>query len=896
MCEDLSNILSFWEARSIMKLTPILSGQDAETLLAIASHWEISVSAVGVSESAGERCTALVAELEPRMVSEHYFHGAFERLEAHDRTLLYFMVAHGGVLSVDELSARGVHAPGEDTAGWLGRMLCAGMVFPCEVLSDCFMVPRCHFQHLDLPVHFSSFLGGLLNGLTVSELQVLAETVLPDLFDVEELEVVVYRLRQQLLSPEFLRCKISNLHSGADVLFGELLHNGSMAIYRDLLEVTAANSFDTHRAEQLQMLVQTSGVAFAVKRGANRFSNLVVIPQDVVYMISNNYAPDGRSAQELDNVYAQSAAGQTLSDVSGNAQMLLRDLTMLSAWHERGDGVAFNALLCGSKPDCYVQFLREYLVKRKFLTERNGFANISLAFAKLLVAPQKLYLDLLNWWVTTRRWNEADVGKEAQTLNGEICVIRCEVLRSLRKMSAGQWVRVQDFVAPLLPFLEAEFSSHQTFMAPAKIREATIRILTQTLQWLGITATAVTNSQDGSASSHTVIQVTPVGDCMLAKLCADGSTFANDALDGHVFFAHRAAWAVFQGNMQIIAPPDLALQHLWKLCRFTDITSVDVMSSLVVTQASVLRASESGMLAGAIAEFCQEIAQSPVPQPITALLQQLKQKHSNNELRLLSPAAHLVSDMPHVIAEVAASPQIRTMVASKIGTKHLLFQPQYSVERIAKELRSAGYVSVVTDNAAAVAGVDSGTYQLTLNQDELTKMLAILRMLSSLSREFKTDVTGGQADAMDEKIVKAIPFAEPILEQARTLANQYEERVRGAVDQRVNERLADLRTKLERLAQRTMGSKAQPKRALYEGANPATGTQDIAQLLQFAIAHDRAVDILYIRKNRTESELTVHPKTLDANRLMAFCDDTDLDTLYSLDRILRAKITEHGNG
>src|SRR4051794_23875584 len=94
-----------------MKLKTQLRESGLERLLEIAQYWDLAPGQNGhrSAESeieAADNSESLADYLYPRMQAPAHFKMAFERLEAPQRTLIYFLAMHGGELPIDEIRHR----------------------------------------------------------------------------------------------------------------------------------------------------------------------------------------------------------------------------------------------------------------------------------------------------------------------------------------------------------------------------------------------------------------------------------------------------------------------------------------------------------------------------------------------------------------------------------------------------------------------------------------------------------------------------------------------------------------------------------------------------------------------------------------------------------------------
>ncbi|WP_119727111.1 helicase-associated domain-containing protein [Thermomonospora amylolytica] len=165
--------------------------------------------------------------------------------------------------------------------------------------------------------------------------------------------------------------------------------------------------------------------------------------------------------------------------------------------------------------------------------------------------------------------------------------------------------------------------------------------------------------------------------------------YARDLLDGRDAAAVAAALAahlpapvdqvLIQADLTAVAPGPLVPELARELALAADVESTGGATVYRFTAASIRRALDAGRTAGELTELLTRHSATPLPQPLTYLIEDVARRHGH--VRVGSMASYVRSDDPAVLDELladrraAALPLHRlapTVLASRLGSAQLL--------------------------------------------------------------------------------------------------------------------------------------------------------------------------------------------------------------------------------
>jgi hypothetical protein len=895
----------------------------------ISTFWKVNLP-----DLSGKDEFAAADYIYTRLASEQYFHSTFQKLNEVEVGLLQFMTLNGGELACSEILRRMFAASTKDCDRVLGSLSDKGFLFlqldgPIELHpGDTWVVfPDSLSRHIALPPHLSGFVGNLLRSLPEESLKSITrrmghreEARLP------HSELVAF-LRSELLDSYSLQAFLSRLSLVENQMLKEIVERKGACLYRDLLDVSGGRKFDHSRAEDLNNLIQNTGIVFTVEEGHNKYMNSLMMPRDIFYMFTHRFQVDNRSLSEIEKA-AGATREQATSNVLDNSRSILRDVALFagkldiqkarklaSGSISRTDVKKLAAIFPASKPFKYSLLIALYLIHSGNFMQVDEEWRASERLLTLLNNPDRTGIDFFRWWLMSTEWNELYVeGNVTSTdrppqLWVDIVELRQEILKALSSTARKRWISFPSFWEMVSPRLEAALSRGAGgggYGGIWSVRESVAVLVGESLYWLGliiksdvVTENSSTKSKkSGTGSRHAVqesappctdfsFQLSPLGEALLDSPASSLGTFHVDD-DGSTpegLWPHHAKWLIIQPNHEIVAPPDLALDAIFNLGRMCQIRNVDIMATFEITRDSLRHVLEKGATGEQITDFLVEMGGPELPDTITQLISECCSKHG--EVRIGSSGGYILSDDPMVIESIGRLPRIEPFVKERISPEMLILAESADVPKIVRELRNHGHLPKVETGSVHEGG--DGRFHLSLTEPEMRDLIAAARFLSFVEKALDTDLSDGHASMLAQRLrpdSTGFLLSESGVEvRTKAIQKRFEEAF-----QRVTEEIADkYKNQVSRLVTKSLTSRG-PSKYQYRGVNPAVERADIAELISFAHDYELEVELLYVKQNEKETRIVVSPRGIEGEKIFAHNSATDSDAMYSLPRILRARL------
>ncbi len=920
-----------------MKLKSILKTLTTDQLRVIEQHWEIAPADLSEATSDSKKQSLLIVNLYQRLQSRSAWETATSSLDDSERDLINFLVIHGGDLEEVEVLKRFFEG---DKAG-MNRMISGlserGIVFRDEVpgLRNKLVligVPEPFLRYIELPSYWEGYLGLFLKELSNNELKHIATQGLRLNPEAANKNYLIYLIRRELLNPRSLRRYIERLPDGPSAVFSSLTERSGVCVYRDLLELNVQRRYDHSRGDALQWLLNTSGLVFTAVPGGNKYNNLLMVPRDIMYVISNHYQSDVRTFRELDSVSVVEKEKKP-SVIVDNSTTLLRDLVVFANYVDRTPmrvlatgGIGKNdlkkvtPLLSRHKSIKYVEFLSVFLIERKFLVSTGETYRVSQTFLEWLRDSQSAYVDLLQWWLKTAAWNEEYV--EGNTVHTEprptglvsIVPLRRIVLEVLSEMPRDRWCLESGFYEELMPKIGQEIPRRGEEMPYDKHTRGnelvTESIIAESLCWLGLVAVGVSSEKDLELLG------TRLGDGKTLK-ARGGSrgrprkqkpfhyTFRFTDLGRFVFGRDFEKWDqlfekenenevtplnfdvdsfIVQPTHEIIVPPDLELGTFYSLVRFCEVKSIDVMSLMAVTQSSVRDGLDGGISGDEITQLLETHSRTPLPDSMRYMIEECMKKHG--EVNMGYAGGYIVVDDELKLNQMQASKKIAPSIKKVVADNVVILNQDVDLKKLTRELTRTGFMPRLESEHVHIK--DDERINFSLTRDDMVKLIAAVRFVLAMKdekgREFAHERMGPLLERMkiDQRTFAVLSdLAEPLLRTwNKTLADARESEV-----QRVRH---DYDSQISHLVSNSVPRGT--SKFNFDGPNPAKGSEDVRRMMDFAIENEFEVEIDYTKANKDEVTELIAPESLERDRLYAHCRTRDAYSVYRMDRINSCKL------
>lgn len=170
---------------------------------------------------------------------------------------------------------------------------------------------------------------------------------------------------------------------------------------------------------------------------------------------------------------------------------------------------------------------------------------------------------------------------------------------------------------------------------------------------------------------------------------------------------------LIQGDLTVTAPGPLTAQIARRLGLLADIESRGHATVYRIGESSVRRALDAGFDADAIHAFLAEISRTPVPQPLTYLIDDVARRHG--AVRVGAALAYLRCDAPETLVALLDDRRLKVLGLNRIAPTVVVCQAPVSEAITA--LRAAGY-------APAAESADGGIV-IRRPQDHRTRTPAV---------------------------------------------------------------------------------------------------------------------------------------------------------------------------
>jgi len=921
-----------------MKLKSVLRALSRESLRRILSFWEIPSPSNEDLGSPDTEEESVVEYLYPRLQQRHHFDVAFGKLDGDERDLVCFLAMHGGDLEKKEVLERQYRNDEETMDQLVSTLSEKGFVFYDKIVEEpsaplMVGLPEPYLRFIELPAYWEGYLGYYLRNLSNQALRNLAAQGLKLPVESSRKDYLLNEVRNYLLSPRTLRQHIDRLGEDQRVLFQMLVECKGVCLYRDLLEMGFQKRSDHSKADHINSLLQNSGIVFTAVPGANKYSNLLMIPRDIFYIVTHHFQPDRRSLEELDTVSViEKERGPGI--ILDNSSTLLRDLVIFAAWVNRmnvrplaNGGIGKNDLkkilpkLSRHKSLKYCEFFALFLISRKFLVPAGEAFRVSNQFLKWLEHSETAFEQMVMWWFTTPEWNEEFVeGNVAHTdfPPGNLVNVqeyRRIVARHVVELPSDRWCSFDGFAEALNPQIEAQIPRRGA-VAPDRFNRGnelvTESIVAEPMYWLGLSSVGLQDPKDleligvrtgngrtaprsgrrgrprKQKSATFVFRLTEIGRYVLDRVVrGEGSLVAQRSGEDHDPFAMLRCETneiIVQPNLDVIAPPDLNLRQFFHLNEFADVRSIDVMSTLQIHRESLRSGMDHGLHAEDIIKFLRETTRGRVPDGITQLVRETSEKHG--EVNMGFAGGYIIVDDPILLEEMKANKRMLGAIKDIVDNRLVLINPDVNMRKLAKELQKIGFMPRLASEHVHVVSED--TFHLSLTKEDMYTLFAALRFILAVEEQVGTNLTEDKIAPLKERLKPDPRVFYSLNQLSESLMRTWLKNFDDATRSRIDELKSKYKEQLTKIV-----SAAQPRRATkynFSGPNPAKEKDDVVAMINFAVENEFEMEIDYVKADGSEVTELIQPESLEHEKLYAHCRSRDTYAVYRITRILKARL------
>jgi hypothetical protein len=921
-----------------MKLKSILKTLSVSHLQKIQDYWGISPVDISRLTSEEEKQERLIANLYQRLQNRTAWEQVEGRLTNEEHNLVNFLAIHGGDLERGEVIERFSNGDGAALDRMVASLAERGIVFYDEVpdVREKLVlvgIPEPFLRFIELPSYWEGYLGNALKELSNNELKHIATMGLRLHPENACKNYLIWLIRKHLLDPRFLRTYLERLPAGPAQVFQLLLERKGVCVYRDLLELNVQRRYDHSRGDAIQWLLNTSGLLTTAVPGANKYNNLLMVPRDIVYIINNHFQPDTRTFHELDSVTLVPKENKPAL-ILDNSNTVLRDLVVLCNFLDRypvkvlaTGGVGKNdlkkiaPLLSRHKTLKYAEFLSLFAIQKKFLVSDGDSYRIANTFLQWLDNSQAAYSDLVYWWLKTTAWNEEFI--EGNTVHVEpkptgltsITTFRRTVLECLNELPRDRWCLFSAFLEEVLPKVEQEVPARSeplVYDKHTRSNELVVEsIVAECLHWLGIIQIGLQSEGDAElvgmrAGDGKTLRARGAGRGRPRKQPDLKFTFRFTDLGRFVFQNHPEHWGemfrsddentvmpmrfeedqvIIQATHEVIVPPDLKLRTFYHLNEIAEIQSIDVMSIMNITRASVREGLDRGLRGEEILDFLNRISRMPLPESVRHLVEECAEKHG--EVNMGFAGGYIVIDDPALLEQMRANRKISPAIKDVVDNRVVLLHLDVEVKRLARELQKIGFMPRL--GSEYVQQKDDDLFHLSLTREDMYTLIAAVRYTMECRDARGTAVAEDRLAPVLERL-KPDPRTFAALDaEAQFLLGMWTKAAENAREAELERVKSQYQSQLTQIV-----ASAVPRgvsKHHFDGPNPATEEEDVERMLEFAVENEFEVEIRYVKSDRTEVSEIVAPEAVERDRLLGRCRSRDnAFAVYKIDRITEARL------
>ncbi|GAB4324219.1 MAG: hypothetical protein Kow0059_19760 [Candidatus Sumerlaeia bacterium] len=917
-----------------MKLKSILTQQSPATLKSIADYWHIDLPEPAPGKSEEDYQRELAEYLYHRMQNKALFEQAFANLDEKERELIHFLIIHSGDMGIEELTRRFAPARAKKLDNLIEGLTAKGFVFLDRIRDDAVQadlvgVPEPFVRHIDLPPYWDGYLGYFLQELPLRKIRQIALDGLQIKNPSPLKHALIHQIRSVLLDPQQLAQHIQSLSPEEREVLTALLTRKGFCVYRDLLDTGYQKRYDHAKAEHVNSLLNRSGLLFIAIPNENKYNSLLMMPKDIYHIITNNYTRDDRDLKELDTVsaFGDDATPAVTADNSFN---LLRDLVICVAEIGKGKcrrlaggGIGKNELrkilpaVSAHKTEKYIHFLADFAISRKFLVAVGDTWQVSDRFQEWLEDPFSVYDELIEWWLGAAEWNEEYIDGSVIGLGDDTArlinapELRKKVLSSLGSLPPHRWIDFSGYADTFLPEIESSIPRRSNAVSLDRLGRTnyfTIEsVIGECCFWLGLVrlgagdvkglvkignrgggigkATPATRRKRVEKALSFYFRLTDIGECLVRNLQETGEGRLNKSQypDLLMQLSEGAEHFVLQPNLEIIAPPDLNLQKLYRLCQFTDVKKVDIMTTLEINKESVRQALERGLDGEEVLKFLAESNRGAVPDTVHHLITEIEKKHG--EINISLSSGYIKTSDPVIFEALRRNRRFRDAIKDACETGILILQPGLNIQKFTADLQKAGFAPRIESEDVQVGR--AGRLMVSLTNEEFLNLVAILNLVQMVEQELGESITEDKAIQLIEKLKGDAHDTKALSTFGLALSRSFHKRFMGLFSQRIDQKTKKYKKQISRLMETVPRSS---NKYDFDGPNPAKEKADIRKMLDFAVKHELPIEIRYLNRHEEEIRDVLEPESVDGNKIYGYFKQRDDYSVVRFDQIVQTRL------
>lgn len=688
--------------------------------------------------------------------------------------------------------------------------------------------------------------------------------------------------------------------------------------------------YDHSKADYVNSLLNFSGLVFTAHKMENKYNNLLIIPRDVHTIIKNKFVADDSDLKALDPIIVQKKSEEP-PNILDNTYSFLRDIVIFASFINRhtvrqlsNGGIGKNDLkkllpyLSSHKTVKYTSFIALFCIKNQLIVGVGDNWKVSNNFLNWLADPVVCYKDVVNFWLNTNEWNEEFI--EGNVIHAEVppanltnvTELRKLVLDNFEKIPFGKWINFTRFFETLIPqidvFIPRRSPSSTSGRFSRGLKLTLESMIAETLYWLGFISIGLSTSKAieflGRRENSRLAAMK--GTLKKSKIKESDLEFAFNLnplcklflKPSYLFEGNRQVEPtenlrspisfgiqnfIVQPNLELITPPDLDLVKFYKILEFTEIKSVDVMTTLSISKESIRQGMDKGLRGEDILKFLEESSKQKIPDTVRHLVSECTDKHG--EVNVGFCGGYITVEDPILLQEIKSQKKIRSAIKDIIDDKLILLNPHVDVKKLSKDLQRLGFMPQLESETIHLS--TEGVYNLTLTTEELYNLVAVLKIVQNIEQDVECNFTDDKVTALLEKLNPESKKDYNITYFADTISKSIFKKYMIASKKKIGDVIKKYKLQLNKLMGSSMSG---PSKFVFKGKDPATEPEDIKAMLNFALENEMQVELTYQKLDNKKDKITIKPESLEALGVYAYQPDSDSYNVFRFERIIKAHI------
>jgi hypothetical protein len=266
------------------------------------------------------------------------------------------------------------------------------------------------------------------------------------------------------------------------------------------------------------------------------------------------------------------------------------------------------------------------------------------------------------------------------------------------------------------------------------------------------------------------------------------------------------------------------------------------------------------------------------------MIKECGRKHG--ELNMGFAGGFIVVDDHTQLLQLQSSKKISPSIKRVVDDRIVLLHSDADLKRLAREMQKIGFMPRLESQHVTV--VDDETYSLSLPREDMVKVIAALRYAMEVRDDKGRQIAHDRLAPLVERLRADARSYQSINDLADPLVQTWTKAANAAVESKISRIASEYTAKISHLV--TNSVPRGTSKFNFSGPNPAVETDDIREMIDFAIDNEFEVEIEYLKATRDLVTELIAPESLERDRLYAHCRTRDAYSVYRVERIQQARL------